>query len=78
VVASTPEAEHQANLTRAATTSAVHYVRFHFTDSQSAAFADPDVEVRLAVDHPEYPDGLPGTLLSEATRHELATDLTGG
>ncbi len=78
VIVSTPEQEHQANLTRAATTSAVHYVRFHFTEAQSAAFARPEVEVRLAVDHPEYPDGLPGTLLSQASRHELATDLTGG
>jgi hypothetical protein len=62
VIVSTPEEEHQANLTRAATTSAVHYVRFHFT---------------LAVNHPEYPDGLPGHLLAEATRQELAADLTG-
>jgi hypothetical protein len=77
-IVSTPEEEHQANLTRAATTSAVHYVRFHFTEAQSAAFARPGVEVRLVVNHPEYPDGLPGEVLSEATRHELATDLTGG
>jgi hypothetical protein len=78
MIVSTPEEEHQANLTRAATTSAVHYVRFHFTEAQSAAFTNPEVEVRLAVNHPEYPDGLPGTLLTEATRHELASDLTGG
>jgi hypothetical protein len=77
VIVSTPEEEHQANLTRAATTSAVHYVRFHFTPAQSAAFAERGAEVRLAVNHPEYPDGLPGHLLAEATRQELAADLTG-
>ena len=31
----------------------------------------------LAVAHPSYPDGLPGTVLGDATRAELATDLTG-
>ncbi len=77
VIVSAPEEEHQANLTRAATTSAVHYVRFHFTEAQSAAFTQPEVEVRLVVNHPEYPDGFPGAVLGEATRHELATDLTG-
>ena len=33
--------------------------------------------VTLAVNHPEYPEGLPGTPLSEATRAELADDLAG-
>ena len=56
---SMPEAEHQANLTRAETTSAVHYVRFPFTDEQIEAFAAEPVA--LAVNHPAYPDGLPGT-----------------
>ncbi len=75
VVPSTPEAEHQANLTREETTSAVHYVRFAFTREQTEAFvAGP---VTLAVDHPAYPDGMPGTLLSDATRAELAADLQG-
>ncbi len=76
VIASTPEAEHESNLSRAETTSAVHYVRFAFTPEQVAAFADQPVT--LAVVHPEYPDGLPGTLLGDATRAELLTDLTGG
>ena len=31
----------------------------------------------LSVNHPAYPDGLPGTPLSEATRSELADDLAG-
>ncbi|MGD0313023.1 MAG: DUF3501 family protein [Acidimicrobiales bacterium] len=75
VVVSTPEEEHEAHLTRPETTSAVHYVRFHFTDRQVESFAtDP---LTLAVNHPEYPDGRPGTGLSEATRAELLADLTG-
>ena len=75
VVRSMPEQEHQANLTRAETTSAVHYVRFPFTPGQVAVFsAGP---VALAVNHPEYPDGLPGMTLSDGTRAELAADLRG-
>jgi hypothetical protein len=75
VISSIPEQEHEAQLTREATTSAVHYVRFHFTDEEVAAFATQPVV--LAVNHPGYPDGLPGTALAEATRQELATDLAG-
>ncbi len=76
LVPSTPDQEHQANLTREETTSAVHYVRFRFTDAQVQAFATQPVT--LAVNHPDYPDGVPGTPLSDATRHELAGDLAGG
>ena len=75
VIASTPDEEHQANLTRETTTSAVHYVRFVFTPEQAAAFAAGPVT--LVVDHPEYPDGRPGVVLSDATRAELASDLGG-
>jgi hypothetical protein len=75
VVASTPEESHQAHLTRETTTSAVHYVRFHFTDQQIVAFATQPVS--LVVNHPEYPDGVPGTPLSEASRAELTVDLVG-
>ena len=38
VIDSTPEEEHEANLSRAETTSAVHYVRFAFTPEQVEAF----------------------------------------
>jgi hypothetical protein len=31
----------------------------------------------LAVNHPSYPDGRPGTALSAATRAELGADLLG-
>ena len=41
VVGSTPEEEHQANLTREETTSAVHYVRFHFTDRADRGVRHP-------------------------------------
>jgi hypothetical protein len=75
VVTSTPEEEHEANLTRPETTSAVHYVRFHFTDEQVESFATEPLT--LAVNHPQYPDGLPGTTLSDATRAELLADLAG-
>lgn len=75
VVPSVPEAEHEANLTRETVTSAVHYVRFSLDDRQVDAFAAGPV--RLVVSHPEYPDGQPGTLLSDATRAELVTDLRG-
>jgi hypothetical protein len=75
VVPSVPEAEHQAQLTRPTVTAAVHYVRFRLTPAQVAAFRDGPV--RLALDHPEYPDGLPGVELGDATRAELAADLAG-
>ena len=75
VVRSVPEAEHQSQLTRPAVTAAVHYVRFRLEPGQVEAFrAGP---VHLAVDHPEYPDGLPGVELGEATRTELIGDLSG-
>jgi len=75
VVSSTPDQDHQSHLTRDTTTSAVHYVRFNFSDEQVSAFATRPV--RLVVDHPGYPEGLPGTSLGDATRAELARDLAG-
>jgi hypothetical protein len=75
VVPSTPEATHQSQLTRAETTSAVHYVRFLLSDEQVAAFATEPVV--LAVNHPAYPEGHEGVILAPATRTELLGDLTG-
>jgi hypothetical protein len=70
VVPSTPEAAHEAALTRAETTASVHYVYFNLTDDQVAAFeAGP---VTLAVAHPAYEEATP---LSEETRDELLKDL---
>jgi hypothetical protein len=74
VVASIPEAGHDSLLTREATTAAVHYVRFRLTPDQVEAFAQGPVT--LAINHPHYPEGLPGVVLSDATRAELASDLT--
>lgn len=75
IVRSAPEAEHASHLTRETVTSAVHYIRFRFTEAQMAAFADGPVV--LAVSHPQYPDGAAGTELSPAARAELLGDLRG-
>jgi hypothetical protein len=73
VVASVPEADHDARLTRPEVTSAVHYVRFPMSASAAAAFeAGP---VRLKVNHPSYPPGHEGAELSDESRSELAGDL---
>jgi Protein of unknown function (DUF3501) len=76
IIHSLPESSHEANLTREETTSAVHYVRFSFTDEQVAAFAVGPAF--LSVDHPEYAQGLPGIDLTDAVRAELVGDLRGG
>lgn len=74
VVTSIPEAGHDSLLTREETTSAVHYVRFRLTPDQVEAFARGPVT--LAINHPHYPEGVPGVVLGDATRAELASDLT--
>jgi hypothetical protein len=74
MVRSVPEDEHQSHLTRDDVTSAVHYVRFPFTPAEVVAFAAGPVT--LVVNHPEYGDGRPGQLLSDATRAALTEDLT--
>ncbi len=72
VVPSRPEGSHEAALTREGVTAAVHYVRFDVGRSAMEAFtAGPVV---LAVDHPGYAEGLPGTELRAETRRELAAD----
>jgi hypothetical protein len=73
VVASVPEAEHAAALTRDTLTPAVHYVRFGFTDAQVAAFGDAE-EVALVATHPAYEAR---TDLPAAVRRELLGDLLG-
>ena len=74
MVRSVPEAEHGSQLTRTEVTSAVHYVRFRCTPAEVDAFAAGPVA--LIVNHPEYPDGRPGTVLSDATLAALTEDLT--
>jgi Protein of unknown function (DUF3501) len=73
VVASEPEAEHAAALTRDTVTPAVHYLRFGFSEAQVAAFAAAS-EVALESLHPEYPAR---TVLPAEERRELLGDLEG-
>ena len=73
VVASAPEAEHAAALTRDTVTPAVHYVRFAFTEAQVAAFGDA-WEVALVATHPAYEAK---TDLPASVRRELLGDLLG-
>jgi len=47
-----PSDEDESRLTRAETTSAVHFLRFAFTPSEIEAFAAGPV--RIAIDHPAY------------------------
>jgi len=64
------EAEFEGGRSREDTTSCVHYVKFPLTLEQRRLF--PTSEVTVAIDHPEYRHA---TILSPATRDELATDL---
>jgi Protein of unknown function (DUF3501) len=73
LVASVPEADHAAALTRETVTPAVHYVRFEFTESQVAAFAETG-EVSLVATHPAYEAR---TELPPGVRRELLGDLLG-
>jgi hypothetical protein len=52
-VASVPDEDHDAQLTRPTVTAAVHYVRFHLTPDQVDLLATGPA--RLAVGHPGYP-----------------------
>ena len=72
-VASVPEAQHAAALTREAVTPAVHYLRFPFTGSQVAAFRGAE-EVAVVATHPEYQVE---AVLAPAMRDELLGDLLG-
>jgi hypothetical protein len=72
VVTSTPEAAHEAQLTRDAITPSVHYVYFDLTADEVEAFARE--AVTLAVNHPNYAEA---TRLPEETRVELLADLRG-
>jgi hypothetical protein len=72
-VSSTPEAQHERQLTRETITASVHYVRFELSSEQVEAFAAGSV--RLATDHPNYAAEV---VLPEDTRTELLVDLRGG
>ena len=53
-------------------TSSVHFLHFHLTSDQAAAFRDLAVTVRIGCDHPRYAHL---AALSLETRAELARDL---
>ena len=72
-MASVPEAQHAAALTRESVTPAVHYLRFGFTEAQVAAFGGA-AEVALVSTHPAYDAR---TVLAPAVRAELLGDLLG-
>jgi Protein of unknown function (DUF3501) len=73
LVASTPEAEHAAALTRESVTPAVHYLRFTFSGAQVAGFGRAE-RVALVSTHPAYEAE---TELAPAVRAELVGDLEG-
>ena len=72
MVASVPEEEHAAALTRESITAAVHYVRFSFTPVQVELFAAG--QASLVCLHPEYQAR---TELAPETQEELLGDLEG-
>ena len=52
--------------------AAVHYLRFSLPQSVRATLADPSVEARIVVDHPNYKAAAP---LVGAVRQQLVADL---
>jgi hypothetical protein len=68
----TPEAAHEAQLTREEVTASVHYVHFHLSPEQVEAFAAG--EVALETDQEHYAHA---TRLPPETVEELLTDLRG-
>jgi hypothetical protein len=73
LVASVPEAQHAAALTRERVTPAVHYLRFPFTQAQVGAFRGAK-EVALVATHPAYEAR---AVLGPTVREELLGDLLG-
>jgi len=73
VVASVPEAQHAAALTRDTITPAVHYLRFGFTEAQVGEFRNA-AEITLVATHPDYEAQ---TVLRPSVRAELLGDLLG-
>ena len=73
MVPASPEEQHAAALTRDTVTSAVHYLRFSFTEAQVASFGSAD-DVALVATHPAYQAS---TQLAPPVREELFNDLLG-
>ncbi len=53
--------------------SAVHYVKFKFSEAEKKAFLDTSLPIYLVIDHPNYKAE---AAISLATRKELGTDLS--
>lgn len=69
-VKATPETDTERT-TADGKTSSVHFLKFHFTDSQAAAFSKEGTRVILCVGHPRY-DHM--AAVPETTRRALAED----
>ena len=52
-------------------TSSVHFLHYHFTPEQIAAFSDPDTQILLGIEHENYAHL---AILSAETKAELAKD----
>ena len=72
VVAATPDAEHERQLTRETITASVHYVHFDLEPAQIERFADARVRIEVAHENYAY-----DTELSKAARESLLDDLRG-
>jgi len=72
VVAATPDAEHERQLTRETITASVHYVHFELDPTQIQRFADARVRIEVAHENYAYE-----TELSKAARESLLDDLRG-
>ncbi|NNN21248.1 MAG: DUF3501 family protein, partial [Acidimicrobiales bacterium] len=66
---STPEADHESQLTRSDITSTVHYIAFSLAETEAEAFADS--VVTLDIDHPEYRHS---AVLSESFKESILSD----
>jgi hypothetical protein len=71
VVAATPDAAHDAQLTRDDVTASVHYIGFSLDDAHIRAIEE-GAPVRLAMAHPEYEHE---TVLAQDTIVEFLSDL---
>ncbi len=71
-ILSTPDSQHESQLTREETTAAVHYVTWRLSEAQIKKFADGNVS--LVVLHDDYQFGHE---LGPESQLELLKDLTG-
>ncbi|MEI8296313.1 MAG: DUF3501 family protein [Alphaproteobacteria bacterium] len=72
-IIATAEEEDTARTSESGKTSAVHFLRWTFSEAQIADFTKPQTDVIVEVVHPAYTSK---TLLAESTRQALSSDLT--